>query len=653
MNEFPIFKSLATLLLASLLTACGGDSEQAGTDEVRDVTAEVQEFYASNPDLITIATIDDLPADLDWEDGMDQPEIGSPEATKGGTYYELLDDFPPTLRTVGPDSNSSARSWIEGYYGLTYAWPHPNTNEFIPGIAEAWAIDEDRKSVFIKINPAARWTDGEPITTDDALFAFFFYYSDYIQAPFSTNYYKTEYTNITVYDDYTFSMSVPKVKPDMASRVLQIVPVPEHFYGELGPDFPERYQWRYEPHAGPYYIDPDEINMGVNIVLHRLDDWWAKDMKYFRYRFNPDRIVLNVVRDPAKRFEAFRRGDSDILRIGTAEAWYDNLPDDDPDVQNGYIHKTTFYNQGPRSNWGLWMNSARELLDNRDIRLGIQYAANWDLVIRSYFRGDPERLRTQDDGYPEFSHPTLTARPFDIELAEQHFARAGFDRRGPDGILVNAEGRRLAFTLSTIYDRFADIFTILKEEAAKAGLDLRIEILDGAAGFRKALEKQHEIFFVSFAPTMEMYPRMWEYFHSANAYDQAFLEDGSVNPDRRPKPQTNNLQSIAIPELDVLIDEYQNSDDKERMIELSHRIMEIHHDYASFSPGWVEPYYRTAYWRWVRWPEGFNYQYTAQPHELFVHWIDEERKAETETAMGDGRSFEPHIEVYDQYRTSP
>ena len=181
-------------------------------------------------------------------------------------------------------------------------------------------------------------------------------------------------------------------------------------------------------------------------------------------------------------------------------------------------------------------------------------------------------------------------------------------------------------------------------------MEFRIEIMDGAAGFRKVTEKQHEIYFMSYAPSNEMYPRMWEYFHSANAYDQAFLDDGSVNPARRPKPQTNNIQSIAIPELDALIDEYQNSDDKERMIELSHQIMEIHHDYASFSPGWVEPYYRSAYWRWVKWPEGFNNKFSMYPYEYFVHWIDEEAKAETDAAMREGRAFDPNIAVYDQFR---
>lgn len=454
---------------------------------------------------------------------------------------------------------------------------------------------------------------------------------------------------MTKYDDHTFSISVPTAKPDMADRVLQTTPTPQHFYREFGEDFPERYQWRYAPHAGAYYVDPDEVDMGTNIIVRRLEDWWAKDRKHWRYRFNTDRINLSVIRDDAKRFEAFARGDLDMFGMSTADLWYDRLPDDDRNVAAGYIHKNTFYNGGARSNWGLWINSSRPLLDNGEVRLGIQYAANWDLVISNYFRGDMQRLKTQSDGYPDFSHPTLTARPFDIDKALEHFANAGFSQRGPDGILTNESGERLAFTLTTHYERYADVFTILKEEARKAGLDLRIEILDGAAGFRKAQEKRHDIYFVSFAPALEMYPRMWSYYHSDNAYDQAFLDDGTVNPERTVKPQTNNLQSVADYEMDILIDEYQDTEDKDRMIELSHQILEMHYDYASFSPGFVEPFYRTAYWRWVSWPEQFNYKYTTYPYELFVHWIDEDIKEETLAAQRSGQSFPARIEVFDQF----
>ena len=53
-----------------------------------------------------------------------------------------------------------------------------------------------------------------------------------------------------------------------------------------------------------------------------------------------------------------------------------------------------------------------------------------------------------------------------------------------------------------------------------------------------------------------MYPRYWDFGHSVNAYDRAFLPDGSPNPDRKLKTQTNNLQSLAYPELDAMIEAY-------------------------------------------------------------------------------------------------
>jgi len=253
-------------------------------------------------------------------------------------------------------------------------------------------------------------------------------------------------------------------------------------------------------------------------------------------------------------------------------------------------------------------------------------------------------------GYGEFSNDRVKARRFDIAKAEEHFARAGYTRRGPDGILVNERGEKLAVTLSTHYERYRDVFTILKEEAAKAGLEFRLEMLDTAAGSRKASEKQHEIYFIGYNITLEMYPRYWDWYHSDNAYDDAFLDDGSINPNRKIKVQTNNLQSFALAEMDALIERYDASDDRAEMVELAQQMTQLAHDHASFVPAFVEPFYRHASWRWVRWPEGFNLRYSGEAEDFFVHWIDTEMKQEVQAARRAGRRFEPRVEVFDQYR---
>ena len=649
-----LFHNLRNLFLLgsiSLLAACGGSSDEDVADlEVLDNTQEVLDYYASKPDFFSFKTLADMPTNLTWEDGSHLPEIGSDEAKKGGTLYTFVQDFPRTLRWVGPDSNGSFRPYILDDTILQLARRHPEKFEHYPQLAERWAVDRENKTVYVKLNPAARWSDGEEITTDDFMFLFFMYQSSYIVAPWYNNWFTTQYTNITKYDDYTFSVTIPEAKPDMDYKVLQLYPIPQHFFKELGPDYVERYQWKFQPTTGPYVIHDKDIKKGVSITLTRDKNWWAKDNKFLKNRFNFDRIHISVIRDTPKVFEAFKRGDLDQFGLNLAEYWYDKLPDDDKDVANGYIHKSVFYNQHPRPTYGLWMNSSQPLLDQQDIRLGIHHATNFQLVIDKFFRNDFVRMQTSSDGYGEFTHPTLKSREYDIEKAQEYFAKAGFVERGPDGILVNAEGERLSFTLSTGYESLKDVLTILKEEASRAGLDFRVEVLDGTAGWKKVQEKKHDIHLSAFSVSLEMYPRFWETYHSDNAYDVPYLEDGSVNPNRKIKTQTNNLEEMAVPEMDRMIDAYRASSDKDEMVELAHKMTELHHEYGSFVPGFYQPFYRVGHWRWVKYPEGFNEKHSRAAGQYYVHWIDTETKEETLQARKDGKTFPPEINVYDQYK---
>lgn len=653
MKYFPNNKYLFLSILLLLISSCGDsgtDDSTAADLEAVDNTQEVNEYYASKPEFFSFKSLGDLPVDLIWEDGLSLAEIGSPDAIKGGTEYVRIQDFPRTLRTVGPDSNGSFRSWILDDTAVTIAHRHPDEFVFYAGLAESWAVDKDTKTVFVKLDPAAKWSDGVPVTSDDFFFMFWFYQSSYIIAPWYNNWYGTQYTNITRYDDHTFSISIPEAKPDMDSRVLELRPLPQHFYSETGDDFVERYQWRFAPTTGAYVVKDEDIKKGRSITLTRNKEWWAKDKKSWRYRFNVDRIRLSVIRDTPKVFEAFKRGDIDQFGLDLAEYWYEKLPNEDPDVQAGYINKTVFYNQRPRPTYGLWINTAKPLLDNQDIRTGINFATNWQLVIDKFFRGDFARMQTSSDGYGDFSHPTLKSRPFDINMALEYFAKAGFTDRGPDGILVNDRGQKLAFTLSTGYERLKDVLTILKQEAAKAGVEFRIEVLDGTAGWKKVQEKKHDINFSAFNVSLEMYPRFWEFYSSDNAYDDAFLEDGSINPDRVPKTQTNNLETLAIFELDKMIDQYRTSDSREEMIQLARAMTERHHEHASFSPGYYQGFFRLGYWRWIKYPDSFSYKHARSAREQFVHWIDTKLKEETLAARKAGEKFEPQILVFDQFK---
>jgi microcin C transport system substrate-binding protein len=676
-----------TGLLSLHFAGCGKPEaeQETGAPEVTDLTG-VNDYYATfkRPPLKLQAELDsgaitqeafnlameevelffqfkslaDLPTDLNWENGMELEDIGSPDAKKGGVRYGSLQDFPRTLRRVGPDANGGFRPYILDDVALRMARRHPNNTSigpsghyYYPELAKEWAVDKENRTVYVRLNENARWSDGEAVTADDYFYMFYFFQSPHIRAPWYNNWYQENYVNITKYDELTFSITVPEAKPDMNARVLELIPIPEHFYGTLTEDFVERYQWSFQPTTAAYVILEEDIKKGRSITLTRQKDWWAKDNKFLRNRWNFDKIRLTVIRDIPKMFEAFKRGDLDATGlVNLPEYYYEKLPNDDPDVQAGYIHKTTFYNEVPRPSYGLWINQAKPILDNVDVRVGIQHATNWQRVIDEYFRGDYDRMNTTADGYGEFTHPTLRSRSFDVDMALASFAKAGFTERGNDGILVNADGTRLSFTLSTGYRAMQDVLTILKEEAAKAGLEFRIEVLDGTAGWKKAQEKKHDITLTALNVSPEMYPRYWETYHADNAYDVPWLPDGvTPNPDREIKTQTNNMQSIAIPELDKMIEAYRRSESTEEMKQLAFKMEEILYEDASFVPGFVRPFYRAAYWRWIKYPDDFNVKLSRGSGEFFLSWIDEEVKEETLRAKRSGETFPPAIRVYDQY----
>lgn len=629
-------------------------SKSKPTVSLAHCTPAVREYYEARPKQFTLTTLDNIPDDLVWDDGSKLEPFSSPDAVKGGTFQDFMLDFPRTLRFLGPDANGSFRNYILDYNAMYLAHPYPNGDGDYPGLATKWAIAPDGKTIYFKLNSKARYSDGKPVRATDYFFHFYFMRSPHITAPWYNDFWGEEkYPNITIYDKETISITHWKAKPDIVERCGQVRPVPEHFYQELDEFFVEDYQWKMEPTPGAYHVLPENVNKGTSITLTRVPDWWADDLRFFKNRFNPEKINVMVVREMAKAFELFKKGEIDIHGLALPKYWYDQLADNSLEVEKGYIHKIQFYNQIPRPTYGLRINTSLPHLDNRDVRLGIQYALNWDLVLDRVFRGDFVRMNTVTDGYGSRSHPSLQARKFDIGKALEHFAKAGFKQRDADGILTNDKGEKLSFTISTGYKPYEDVLTVLKQEAPKAGLELHLDMLEPTSAWKKIQEKKHQIAFFALGVSVEMYPRFWETYHSDNAYklegDAKYNADGSLKPGLEQKMQTNNATITAVREIDHLINTYRESESLEEITRIAHTLGEKLHEEAAFVPGWVKPWYRIGHWRWVKFPEHFDGMESTEPGEFHVHWIDEKAKEETLKAMETGAAFEKAVKVLDPY----
>lgn len=652
------------LLLPFLLVGCGKkDTETAAVDpDAPNMEEDLARTVAEQSDFYLRKDISELPADLEWQDGSDLPEFADPNAIKGGTFNYYITDFPRTLRTLGPDATGGIRPYLLDYVEPSFLDPHPTVpGGVFTGLAEAWAEDHPNKTVYYRIDPDARWSDGTPLTTADVEFTFYFMRSPHLRAPWYNDFYRKNYVSITIFDDLTFAMTHPVDKPDLAARFGNFVPYPRHAFQDFGAGWIERYQWRILPKLGAYTLSEDDIDKGRSITLRRNKDWWAQDKRFWRGRFNPDRYRFDVVRDPDKAVEAFARGDLDMLPLNTPKFWYENMNEEHSEVASGRIQRYKFFNRVPRPGWGLWINTAKPRMDDLNIRKGLHHATNFQLVCEQYYRGDAVMLETRSDGYGWRTHPTITFRPFDPEKAREYFAAAGYNQPGPDGVLQNAAGERLSFTITSPVPSRRDLLVVLKQEALKAGLEYNLEVLDSTTGFKKLQEKNHEIGFVALSRSVELYPRYWEMFHGNNAWIDAYLDadgnpvakysEGTPNPNpQQIRVQTNNMTSTFVPEMDRLIEAYVDAETLPEIKSLAEQIEQMIYDHAAWINGWKTPFYRGGYWRYVKWPEGFNPANSRNAEEFFVHWVDSDERDEIERARRTGETYPNDLMVFDQFK---
>lgn len=628
---------------ADLATA-QGDAKTAleSRAETLRLDQEKWNFRLGLGGFLKIGNPSEIPADLVWENGMGQPEIGDPAAKKGGVFRRFIQTFPPTIRPFGDNSNNSFRGDLYDNIDLPMVNLHPETMEMIPGLAKEWATSKDGRTIYFHLDPEATYSDGVQVRARDFLVSVYLHVSDNIVNPYSKQYYRENIAQIAMYDDLTVSVSLPEAKIYAPVIAGAITPAPPHFYSEYGPDYNDRYQWRFPPTTGAYEVRPEDIIKGASITQTRVKNWWAKDRKYYRYRFNPDKLVHTVVRDESKAFELFRAGELDTFFLTQPQLWYEKS-EIEP-VYKGYIERVTFYNKYPKVPRGLYLNVSKTPLNDLNVRIGIQHAMNWQKVIEVMFRGDYQRLNAFNEGYVTFSDPSIVARPFSIDAARAAFAKAGYTQEGRDGILTKPDGTRLSVSVTyPAMPQIDRIFAILREEAKACGFELRLDGLEFTVAYKKEMQKQHEMTFGSWLIGPPV-PDFHQFLHSTNAID----EKGNL------KPQTNNTFAWHRADTDALSEKVRTAGTAEELKDAAWKLQHIMHDEAIFVPGYSVDFVRIGSWRWVKWPDcettRFSPPVVYDPHEVFVFWIDEAVKAETQSARRSGKSFPESTRTVEDYR---
>jgi microcin C transport system substrate-binding protein len=600
-------------------------------------------FYEAHPDFFRFAKPADLPKDLVWKDGSEQKEFADPRAVRGGVLRQFMASTPPTLRRVGPNANNGFRGELYDNNDFGLLAGHPNTDEAIPALAISWAMSADGLTAYFRLDPNAKFTDGQPITADDYFFTFYFHRSPWAKADWYADHYTREWGGVTKFDDHTIAVKAPRKRPYQLELLGGLRPTPRQFFKDFGPNYEKAYNDRFQPTTGPYYVKPEDFVREKSLTLTRVADWWGDRRRYYRHRFNPDAIHYGVIRDLDSAYNSMLAGEIDFMPIMMPRYWYGT--NEKKAYQHGYLTKAQFFNDIPRPPYGLYLNTQRPMLSDVNVRVGLQHATDFQRVIDGFYRGDYERLQQFSEGLGKFTDPSLRVRRYSPELARAAFAKAGFTREGPDGILTNAAGERLSFRLTFDTSDRRKYLATLVESARRCGVELRPETLEHTTMYRKVMEKNHDIVFWAWSVSSRL-PQLWESHHSENAVE--VLADGR----KVPKRQTNNITGVDDPELSKLIDRFRDATEEDEMIRLSFAMQRRIHDLADFIPGFRVPGYRIAHWNWVKFPEGFDVRAAEDPGQYGLFWLD---PAQREADLKDFREGKvrgaPKTVIEDRWRT--
>ena len=590
-----------------------------------------------------------LPDGIVWETNNDDPLIGSTEAIRGGTFNFYMGAYPLTFRLMGPNSNDAFAGWNRAFtlaFGLV--GQHPVTDNYIPLMATHWSVQEDQRTIYFRLDPDARFSDGEPVTADDYVFTWRMMQSEHIVDPFYNSYAAQYYESVDKIDDYTLRIVGTRPSwrpiPDYAG----LWPTPSHAV-VVDEDWVTRTTNEFQIAVGPYLVS--DVARGESVTFERIDDWWGDGKRYFIGQYNFDQIHLRVIQIE-RALDYLRLGELDMILENTARTWNEEYTFEA--VRNGWLKRARVFVELPSGVYGLHMNLEAPIFQNQDFRKAMQHLFNFERLNRNLMFNEYFRQVSFFEG-TEYANTALQPYGFDPILAREYLERAGYRRpedirsrsflgsvwnavRGvistrsaTDDILVNERGEKASFTVIYGSQGLSRHLTVMQQEYRRAGIDMRLQLLEPGTAFERGLERKYEMTVTNRGAGL--YPAPRQYLHT----------------EFQAATNNNNIWGFGSPEVDELIRIYEEDLDFEDRLAAVQRMDDIVYDEAFYIPFWMAPYLRIVHWDHLVFPEFYLPRRTQSISDWMVYWIDPERRRRLEEAMERGEALPPEEGIDKDY----
>jgi peptide/nickel transport system substrate-binding protein len=434
----------------------------------------------------------------------------NPDAPKGGRFvqgfqgsFDSLNPFivrglpPQGMRApLVAGSNIIANTVVESL--MVRGYDEPFTLYGL--IAQSVETDDARSYVAFTLDPAARFSDGKPITPEDVVFSWQLL-RDHGRPNHRTFYSKVAKAEIR--GAHTVRFDFVSSEDRELPLILGLMPVlAKH---AINADTFEETSMTPLIGSGPYVVG--KVDPGKSVTLTRNPHYWGRDLAVNRGFWNFDELRFDYYRDANSFHEAFKAGLFEARKEDDPGRWQTAY--DFPALREGRVVKESFTSGLPKPSVNFVFNTRRAIFADARVREAIALLFDFEWVNRSIFHG----LYRRGGSYFEGSELSARGRPAEarelallapfpaavradildgswappvtdgsgrdratLRRALALFASAGYTLRGTE--LTDRQGKPLSFEILTLNRDEERLALLFAAQLKRAGITAQVRLAD-------------------------------------------------------------------------------------------------------------------------------------------------------------------------------
>lgn len=503
-------------------------------------------------------------------------------STKNNVVYWLLAD----LERLNPyTSTDASSSYVKQMIWESLNGSNPRTNEDIPALASLPTISEDHLTYTYTMDPAAKWSDGKPVTSDDVIFSF-----KVVKNPVMINLQHLRNYVMSLDSVYNPDGDKGKVafrlnKPFFDAHSIlgggYVVIIPKHVFdpknitdkimwadlrgeGTNNPAIKQFAEWfespdiardpKYMIGSGPYIFQGWQTN--DRITLARDKDYWAQNRPWFDAY--PDEIIYKTIGDQNAALTALKAKDLDVINQLRPEQYLNQINEKD----HPFLKKDTiYYNAHSYIAW----NGKRPMFADKRVRKALTMLIDRDAIITNILKGYAKKV----DGPIIFTqpnhNPNVKQAEFNPEAAKKLLAEVGWTDSDGDGVLDRMmDGKRtpfkFVFQTNAGNETRKQILLVITEQFRKAGIQAEVSALEWSVFLENTKTHNFDAAYSALAGNAKE-DEPYQSYHSSQS-----------------KNKGSNFYSFNNAEADRLMESIRTEFDKEKRYQMYYRFQEIVND---------------------------------------------------------------------------